>query len=184
MSIPILNTMEIRRAKTKDSKRIIEIIKSIHFNNNDNNKKNGFLATKDLSEKTYQEKINNYDYCYVCEINNRIVGFLIASTSNLIKKTHEIYHFLSRVNSLKDFIYIFQIGISSDYQRKGIATLLYNQLFKDAKINNLTVISSKNPFNQASREFHLRLGFEDVGVFKWSDGVESYVYNLKIKTRN
>jgi len=174
--------MEIRRAKTKDSKRIIEIIKSIHFNNNENNKKNGFLATKDLSEKTYQEKINNYDYCYVYEIDNKIVGFLIASSSELMKKTNEIYPFLSKVNSSKDFIYIFQIGIISDYQRKGIARLLYNQLFKDAKINNLTVISSKNPFNQASRKFHLKLGFKDAGTFKWSDGVESYVY--KIKTRN
>lgn len=176
--------MEIRKSKAKDSKRIIEIIKSIHFNNDKNDKKNGFLATKDLSGKTYKEKINNYDYCYVCEIDNKIVGFLIASTSNLIKNTHEIYHFLSKVNSLKDFIYIFQIGIISEYQRKGIATLLYNQLFEDAKINNLTVISSKNPFNKASRDFHFKLGFKDAGIFKWSDGVESYVYNLKIKTRN
>ncbi|MDD2274690.1 MAG: GNAT family N-acetyltransferase [Candidatus Pacebacteria bacterium] len=175
--------MNIRRAETKDLKDIIKIIKSIHINNVKNNKDNGFLATKDLSEETYKSKINKYDYCYTYESEDKIVGFLIASSSELMQKTNEIYPFLLSCNLSNDFIYIFQIGISPDYQRKGIAKLLYNRLFKDAKINNLTVISSKNPFNKASREFHLKLGFEDEGVFKWSDGVESYVYNLKLKTK-
>lgn len=142
---------------------------------------NGFLASEDLSKKTYERMIENYDYCYVYELGGSIVGFLIASSSNLMDKTSEIYPSLFKINPLNTFIYIFQVGIDINFQRTGIGTLLYNRLFDDVKNKKLLVISSKNPFNKASRNFHLKLGFKDKGIFKWSDGVESYIYSLGFK---
>lgn len=168
---------KIRKAEQKDIKDIIEIIKEVHINNIED-RSNGFLASEDLSEKTYSSMIEKYDYCYVCELKNRVVGFLIASSVFLMNKDSEIYSFLINKNLFKDFIYIFQVGIAKDFQRKGIATLIYNKLFKESGANNFMVITSKNPFNKASRELHLKLGFKDVDVFVWSDGIESYVYQL------
>ena len=172
--------MKIRKAGQKDVKDIIGIIKSVHIDNI-KNKDNGFLASKDLSEETYNKIINNYDYCYVCESENKVIGFLIASSIDLIDKASEIYPFLLKKSSLNNFIYIFQIGVDINFQRKGIGKMLYNKLFDDAKSNGLMVITSKNPFNKASREFHLKLGFKDVDTFIWNDGVESYLYSLEIK---
>jgi predicted GNAT superfamily acetyltransferase len=164
----------------KDVKDIIKIIESVHINNV-KNKDNGFLASEDLSEKTYNNMIESYDYCYVCESNNKIIGFLIASSFDLIDKQDELFSFLEKKNIFKNFIYIFQIGVDVENQRKGIGKLLYNQLFKNAKMSDFMVITSKEPLNLASRKLHLKLGFKDEDIFTWSDGVESYVYKLSLK---
>jgi len=176
--------MKIKKAEQKDVKDIINIIKEVHINNVED-KNNGFLSSDDLSEKTYSLMIENYDYCYICEEENRVAGFLIASSFNLMNKESEICSFLINKNLFEDFIYIFQIGVARDFQRKGIATLLYNRLFEEAKTNNFMVITSKDPFNNASRELHLKLGFKDVNTFMWSDNIESYVYSLNLdKNKN
>lgn len=172
--------MKIRRAKQKDLADVIRIIKEVHINNL-KDISNGFLASEDLSEETYGKMIKNYEHCYVCEEKDRVVGFLIASSINLMDKESEIFSFLLNKDLFKDFIYIFQVGVSPDFQRRGIASTLYNKLFEESKIDNFMVITSKNPFNKASRELHLKLGFRDIDIFKWSDGIESYVYYLKAK---
>ena len=169
----------IRKAEQKDIRAIIEIIKSVHIKNI-NNKDNGFLASEDLSEISYSRMIRDYEYCYVCEVENNVVGFLIASSKGLMDKGSEIYSFLN-TGSSEDFIYIFQIGISPNFQRKGMGALLYKQLFKDARIKKFRVITSKDPLNNASRKLHQKLGFKEISVFRWSDSVESYVYNLELK---
>ncbi|MDD4662076.1 MAG: GNAT family N-acetyltransferase [Candidatus Pacebacteria bacterium] len=170
--------MNIRKAEVKDVSDIIDIIKSVHIKNV-KNRDNGFLSSKNISKRLYEKKVNQFDYCYVYELENKIVGFLLATSFDLIKENNGIYPFLLSKNK-ENFIYIFQVGVNPTYQKKGIATLLYERLFKDAKINNFSVISSKDPFNKASREFHLKLGFKDVDVFKWTDGTESFVYKKKI----
>lgn len=172
--------MKIRKAKEEDTNEIIKIIKEVHINNI-KDRKNGFLASEDLSEKTYSKMIKNYDYCYVCEEENKVIGFLIALSINLMDKESEIYPFLINNNLFKDFVYIFQIGVSLDFQRRGISKMLYNKLFEESRSDNFMVITSKNPLNAASRELHLKLGFKDIDTFKWSDGIESYAYYLKLK---
>ncbi len=170
--------MNIRKAKQEDTKNIIKIIESVHINNV-KNRDNGFLASKDLSESTYERMIKNYDYCYVCELEDRVVGFLIAASIDLMDKKSEIYSLLLGKNLSKDFIYIFQIGVDVNFQRMGVAKSLYAKLFEETEGKRLVVITSKDPFNKASRELHLKLGFKDIDVFEWTDGTESFVYNKK-----
>jgi ribosomal protein S18 acetylase RimI-like enzyme len=168
----------IRKATTKDVKAIIEIIKLVHIKNI-KNIDNGFLMSENLSKSFYENMINNYDYCYVCEIENKIVGFLIAYSSGFMDKTDELGSYLINSYSNEEFIYIFQVAVSPSYQMQNIGTSLYLELFNKAKIKNFRVITSKSPLNKASRLFHQKLGFKDEAIFKWKSGNESYVYSLK-----
>jgi len=171
----------IRKARQEDVEAIIKIIDSVHIKNI-SNKENGFLASENLSESFYLELINNYEYCYVYEVNNEIVGFLIAYSNDFMNEKMELDVYF--INNYPDerFVYIFQIGVDPNYQRKNIGSELYEKLFKEAHVKNFKVITSKEPFNKASRLFHQKLGFKDEGVFKWSDGVLSYIYGFKIDT--
>jgi predicted GNAT superfamily acetyltransferase len=168
----------IRKATTKDAKTIIEIIESVHIKNI-KNIDGGFLMSENLSESFYENMINNYDYCYVYELENKIVGFLMAYSSRFIDKTDELGSYLIDSYLNEEFIYIFQVAVNPSCQMNNIGTNLYLELFNNAKIKNFKAITSKNPLNKVSRLFHQKLGFKDAGVFKWKDGNESYVYGLK-----
>lgn len=168
----------IRKAITKDVEAIIKIIKSVHIKNIKSTDR-GFLMSENLSKSFYEKMINNYDYCYVHEFENKIVGFLIAYSSGFIDKTDELGSYLIDSCSNEEFIYIFQIAVSPSHQMKSVGTNLYLELFNRAKVKNFKVITSKKPLNNASRLFHQKLGFKDESIFRWKDGNESYVYGLK-----
>ncbi|MDD4358316.1 MAG: GNAT family N-acetyltransferase [Candidatus Pacebacteria bacterium] len=168
----------IRKVTSKDVKEIINIIKSVHIKNI-SNLDNGFLASENLSEDYYIKMINDYDYYYVCEMENNIKGFLLAYSKKFIKRDGEIGSYLLDKYKGEDFIYIFQIAVDPNCQNRGIGKALYEKLFNEAKIKKFKVITSKEPLNKASRLFHQSLGFKDADTFVWSDGIKSYVYNYE-----
>lgn len=157
MNKEFLKKDSIRKAEPKDARSIIDIIKSVHIDKGIN-RSEGFLASRDLSEESYIKMIEKYEYCYVFEIDKKVAGFLIVSSSDSMDKASEIYSYLAEINPHEDFNYIFQVAVDRKFKRMGIATMLYNRLFDDCG-GKLMVITSKNPLNQASRNFHLKLGF-------------------------
>lgn len=86
----------------------------------------------------------NSDYCFVALVDNRIIGFILS---------YETKPFLGD-------IYIRYIGINPKYQGQGIGLLLYKELIKKARKNNLKVIKSLiNLDNPNSMRLHEKAGF-------------------------
>jgi ribosomal protein S18 acetylase RimI-like enzyme len=168
----------IRRAETKDIEAIMEITERVNINNI-SDKDNGFLLSK-MPFEFYKRLFVNSDYCYVCEIDKRVVGFLLAYLNKTMERRDELESYLLDNYPEDNFIYIFQVAVSPDYQRRNVGHELYEKLFEDAKIKSFKVITSKEPFNKASRMFHQKLGFKELVVFKWNNGNESYIYEKTV----
>lgn len=83
--------------------------------------------------------------CCVAEDNNTVIGFLFA---------HQLL-------PLKDFIFVRYIAVHPQYQDKGVGSLLYAELIKNAKKKKVKQIRSLiNLDNQKSIKLHEKLGFE------------------------
>jgi len=169
----------IRHAKVEDIGQILDITRKVNINNVLDTS-NGFLLTE-RSYDFYENTINS-NYFYVYEINDKIVGFIIAYPKEMIESMEKIdeYHaYLLENFKNENFIFIFQIAIDPEFQKQGIGKELHEYLFENAEIKNFIVATSKKPLNEASRIFHKKLGFEDIDTFTWSTGYENYIYRLK-----
>jgi predicted GNAT superfamily acetyltransferase len=73
----------------------------------------------------------------------------------------------------RDFAYIDRIVVGAAARKARLATLLYRDLFEraaDAGIRSITCEFDIEPPNEASRRFHERLGFVEVGSQRVSGG--------------
>lgn len=170
----------IEEAKKNDILEILEIVESVHINNI-RDISNGFLMNQYLTEESYKYLLDSSDYFLIARENENINGFLIAYSRNKILKKDdkdELDAFLLK-KEREDFAYIFQIAVRPENQRQGIGRKLYKKLLEQTGGRKLLVITAKIPFNKASRNFHLKIGFKDRCTFLWNNGVESYVYELE-----
>lgn len=86
----------------------------------------------------------NTGYSFVARLDNKIIGFIFG---------HETLPFRSH-------IYIRYIGINPKYQKQGIGLLLYQELIKRAKKNNIKKITALiNLDNPNSMKLHEKSGF-------------------------
>lgn len=167
----------IEKAKKGDIPEVLEIIRSVHINNI-KDIGNGFLMSQDLTEEFYQHLLDSSDYFFVARENKNVNGFLIAYSKNKTLRKDELDAFL--LEKYKgEFVYIFQIAVRPENQRQGTGKKLYEELLEQTRGRKLLAITAKNPFNKASRNFHLKIGFKDMCTFLWDNGVESYVYELE-----
>jgi predicted GNAT superfamily acetyltransferase len=66
-----------------------------------------------------------------------------------------------------DFVYIDRVVVRSSARSAGLATLLYEELFRRAAESGISRVTCEfdcEPPNDASRKFHTRLGFVEVGT--------------------
>ncbi len=86
----------------------------------------------------------NSGYCFVTCLNNEIIGFILA---------YETKPFLGNID-------IRYIGIDTEYQGRGIGLLLYQELIKKARKNNIKKITALiNLDNSNSMKLHEKAGF-------------------------
>ncbi len=75
------------------------------------------------------------------------------------------------------FLYIDRVVVSLAHQGQGLGALLYNDLFAFARSNGMDAVSCEfdiDPPNEASRRFHQRFGFREVGT-QWVAGGKKQV---------
>jgi predicted GNAT superfamily acetyltransferase len=66
-----------------------------------------------------------------------------------------------------DFVYVDRIVVSSTARRAGLATLLYEDLLRRAGKEGVVRVTCEfdtDPPNEASRRFHARFGFIEIGA--------------------
>lgn len=125
----------------------------------------GFFDYDVPSLVEYEGMLNN-KYFYVAWGNDRIIGFFITFTdshfSSLNVDEGDLREYLLKLP--KPFIYAYTLGISPEFQSKGVAKRLYLKFFEDIAANNYKVVYGvivhlPNP-NKKSINLHLKLGFK------------------------
>ncbi len=174
----------IRKPNKQDANRIYEIAKE---NTLDAKKKHrgGFLVSNYPLE-TYQNYIETLEHFYVLDIENKIVGFLLAFKEENLDLSLTVNRFIKN-RAKSEYLILKQICIAINDQRKGYATLLYQHFMDTIDIDIFLAVVLK-PYNEPSMKFHEKLGFNLVweliaedskprGIFYWNNPVSTRYFN-------
>lgn len=110
--------------------------------NIDINELNGIFSKY---KKNYEPIITDFTKIYVYEIDKEIVAFIIFSI--MYEKCE-----------------IIDIFVLDNYRRKGLASILINEILKDYDIENITLEVSKENINAIY--LYRKLGFKEVAIRK------------------
>lgn len=175
----------LRDAHKSDVKKIGQLADSIDLALVTDPDSEGFLAAN-YTEEDYSKLIEMATFSYVLEIEDEIVGFLVAYGSELVDPKDEFNTHI--LNTICDkFVTVRQIFLSpkAEFRRKSFGCKLYMHLFAqimDQYSHEETPRSVfgdivKTPVNIPSRDFHLVTGFEIVGEMTTSkDNRQRYVF--------
>lgn len=102
-------------------------------------------------------------YHKVAAIDGRIAAFVLAIRAGAPYSNDNFAWFSSH---LDDFLYVDRIVVGVEFSGLKIGSQLYRQLFADAKaqgISNIACEYNIEPPNLASRAFHDKFGFRELG---------------------
>ena len=103
-------------------------------------------------------------YHKVICVDGRVAAFLLAMRRGAAYVNDNFAWFDSRY---PDFLYIDRIVVSADERGRGLGRLLYEDLFDCARSHGIPLLACEyniSPPNDASRQFHDRFGFREVGT--------------------
>ena len=109
-------------------------------------------------------------YCRVLENNGEVVAFLLAFREGC---TYDSPNYRWFATHYQQFLYIDRVVVSKALQGQGAGKLLYDDIFTFARqtsVQYLTCEFDIDPPNEASRHFHQRYGFAEVGTQAVADG--------------
>jgi predicted GNAT superfamily acetyltransferase len=104
--------------------------------------------------------------CYhkVASVDDIVSAFLLAMCNGSSYKNDNFEWFAGRYAR---FIYVDRIVVSSASRGRGLASLLYGDLFDHARSNAIPLITCEYnivPPNEPSRLFHNKFGFKEQGT--------------------
>lgn len=108
-------------------------------------------------------------YCKVAIVEGQLAAFLIAIRDGAPYENENYNWFASRI---PHFLYVDRVIVSSQFKGRRIGSKLYEDLFEFAHIegiDNITCEYNINPPNPASRAFHDKFGFRELGT-QWVAG--------------
>lgn len=102
-------------------------------------------------------------YCKVVTVDGGLAAFLIALRSGAPYDNQNFSWFASRI---QHFLYVDRIVVDAAFSGRGIGSKLYADLFTFARAEGIPIVSCEyniDPPNPASRAFHDRFGFKELG---------------------
>lgn len=112
------------------------------------------------------------DYCKVATLDDRLAAFLIALGVDRPYANDNYSWFSARFSN---FLYVDRIVVSADYSGRRIGSKLYSDMFDFARSQGIQMVTCEyniEPPNPASRSFHDRFGFKEVGTQWVSNGTK------------
>jgi uncharacterized protein len=109
-------------------------------------------------------------YHRVACLDGAVRAFLLALRAGADYDSPNYRWFAGRYT---DFVYIDRIVVSATARRAGLARLLYEDLLRratDEGVERVTCEFDTDPPNEASRRFHERFGFVEVGAQRVAGG--------------
>lgn len=123
-----------------------------------------------LSLRTLQLLHRQAWYRQVICADDAVVGFLLAFREHADYDSPNYQWFAARY---REFLYIDRIVIGAAERGRGLAARLYQDLFTHARGEHIARITCEfdvDPPNEASRRFHQRFGFHEVGSQRVAGG--------------
>jgi predicted GNAT superfamily acetyltransferase len=143
--------MILRKAETKDFKRILEL----------NEESVQFLSPMDMGKlehlRSQSEMIN------VIEVDGIVEAFVLTLRQG---KDYDSLSYIWFSDHYDSFLYVDRIVVSEKMQGKGLGQMLYKSVFDHAKKIGVPYIVADiyiDPPNTVSLNFHEKFGFEKVG---------------------
>lgn len=149
--------MPIRDANAQDFTRILQL----------NEESEHFLSP--LTSARLEALHGEAAYHRVIEQDGIISGFLLAFREGTGYDSSN-YVWFSR--QFDQFLYIDRIVVSKHFQGQGIGNMLYGDIFEFARQSGVVRITCEfdiDPPNDASRRFHQRFGFSEVGTRSYGE---------------
>jgi len=109
-------------------------------------------------------------YHRVACMDGTVRAFLLALCAGAVYDSPNFRWFAER---FADFVYIDRIVVSSVARHAGLATMLYGDLLRRAEregVRRITCEFDTDPPNEASRRFHERFGFVEIGAQRVAGG--------------
>jgi predicted GNAT superfamily acetyltransferase len=103
-------------------------------------------------------------YAHVVEDDGAVVAFLLAFREGADYDSVNYQWFDSAYDA---FLYVDRVVVARSHQGRGLGALLYDDLFafaRAARVPRVTCEFDIEPPNEASRRFHARYGFAEVGT--------------------
>jgi len=144
--------MLIRDASAADFERILQL----------NEESEHFLSPMTLAR--LEALHAGAAYHRVMDDDGKIAGFLLAFREGT---RYDSSNYLWFTQHYDQFLYIDRVVVSKQYQGQGLGNQLYDDLFEFARASGVTRITCEfdiEPPNDASRRFHQRFGFSEVGT--------------------
>ena len=128
------------------------------------------------STEKLRELLNMSSLVLVAKTNNEIIGFVVCLEAGAAY-TSLNYKYISK--KAKKFVYIDRIAIKNQHRRSGVGKSLYEIIFNYSKKFELPIYCEVNtkPKNQASLDFHKKIGFFKIGSKNFQN--HSVAYFLK-----
>lgn len=108
-------------------------------------------------------------YCKVAIVDGQVAAFLVALQDGAPYENENFNWFSSR---MQHFLYVDRIVVDSRFAGRGIGSRLYDDLFSFALSKGIETITCEyniEPPNPASRAFHDKFGFRELGT-QWVAG--------------
>ncbi len=116
----------------------------------------------DLERLRYLDSISAYHK--VATVDDSLAAFLLVMKGGCGYVNENYGWFASHY---PQFLYVDRIVVASKFQGRRLGSLLYQDLFKQARANRIQVVACEYnivPPNEPSRIFHGKFGFREVGT--------------------
>ena len=149
--------IEIRDVVEADLARIIEL----------NDAEVHHTSAMDLERLRLLDRLSSYHK--VATVDGRVAAFLLAMREGAPYENDNYHWFATR---LANFLYVDRVVVGASHAGRGIGSKLYQEMFAYAQeqgIESVTCEYNIEPPNPASRAFHDRFGFKELGT-QWVAG--------------
>ena len=117
-----------------------------------------------MDEARYAHLLAQSAHARVVDDGGDVVAFLLAFREGADYDSPNYRWFAARYAT---FLYVDRVVVAESQQGRGLGRLLYDDLFAFARASGVPCITCEfdiDPPNEASRRFHARYGFEEVGT--------------------
>lgn len=125
--------------------------------------------TSPMDLERLQSLVHWSAYCKVVTVDRQVAAFLIALRDGALYENENYTWFASRI---LHFLYIDRVVVNSQFSGRRIGSMMYNDLFHFAHTQGVGTITCEyniDPPNPASRAFHDKFGFKELGT-QWVAG--------------
>jgi predicted GNAT superfamily acetyltransferase len=110
-------------------------------------------------------------HALIVEAESAIAGFALAFAPGT---AYDSINYAWHAERFADFLYLDRIAVSHAFRRRGVASLLYDEMEDRAGRHGRMVLEvNSRPPNEPSLAFHRRRGYREIGHLVQADGKET-----------